>query len=407
MIPVLRGEFLRKVNLNMKVKTGVFAFLTISALLFNSCDLLYGDENNGQQIVGVEPLTQTQWWQYSPYNDLFPMASEGYTLPVDNTGRTLTDCSNAALAQILYYHKHPKQGIGQSTKLWPMHFYGQTGDVYVNLEVLFDWDNMLNSYPNTNSGTETQRKAVATLMYHTAAAMGAADGSLHRALVNILGYDRSIQIHHRSFYTDIEWEAVIRKQLDLRLPVYYSGIDPQGSHNFVVDGYDNNGRFHINWGWEGRHDGWYSLDNLNPIGERRYYNNQFIVINIKPDDGGVSSDYVFGLTAFIADKTSASQNELLTVTPTITSFCFFSGGQAGVALVNNNGGIAAVIGTRNMGTTWQPGSRAAMEMNCFIPETVNPGQYRLMAVTRIEGGEWKIITVSAENSPTSIGFEVR
>jgi hypothetical protein len=230
-------------------------------------------------------------------------------------------------------------------------------------------------------------------MYHVAAARGAT--GFYTALVDILGYDRSIQSHSRSFYTNAEWEAIVRKQLDLRLPVYYSGTHPGGSHNFIVDGYDNNGMFHINWGWGvSSYDGWYSLDNFNPTGERRYYDNQFIIVNFKPDAEGVGSNE-FGLNAFTASKTSVSQKELLTVTPNIKSFGFFPGGQAGVALVDNNNGIVEVIGTRNMGTNWGPGSQLAMEMNCFIPETVNPGQYRLMAVTRPTNGDWKIITASA------------
>ena len=271
----------------------MFAMVAVSAQLFSACDALSGndDDNNGQQIVGVEPLIQTKWSQYSPYNDLFPIANEGYTLPVDNnTGRTVTDCTNTALAQIMYYHKHPKQGIGQSTKLWPQSFYGFSGEVNVNLEVPFNWDNMLNSYPNANSGTVPQRKAVATLMYHVAAARGATEGFLHRALVEKLGYDRSMQTHQKNLYTNAEWKAIIRQQLDLKLPVWYSGNDQQNSHTFIVDGYDKNGKFHINWGWGGRDDGWYDLDNLNPSGVKRFYNNHSIVINIKQNNNDFEID---------------------------------------------------------------------------------------------------------------------
>jgi len=33
-------------------------------------------------------------------------------------------------------------------------------------------------------------------------------------------------------------------------------------------------------------------------------------------------------------------------------------------------------------------------MNCFIPETVNTGEYSLRIVTRVEDGEWKIVALS-------------
>ena len=393
----------------MKEKFSILVLFIIFALLFNSCDFLNEDDNNGndQQIVGVEPLIQTQWWQYSPYNDLFPIASEGYTLPVDNAGRTLTDCTNTALAQIMYYHKHPAQGIGQSIKLWPMHSYGQTEDVYVNLEVPFSWDNMLNKYPNANSGTEPQRNAVATLMYHAAAARGATDGFLHRALVEKFGYDRSMQTHQRSFYTNAEWEAIIRQQLDLKLPVWYSGNHPGGSHTFIVDGYDNNGRFHINWGWGGQHDGWYSLDNLNPNDNKRYYNNQSIVINIKPDEGSTGSNE-FWLQSFTADKTAVQQKESFTVIFNLRSIGFYKGGQFGAVLVDNNSNIKEVIGSMNYNWEITPGYNTGVRtINCSVSENVSIGQYSLKVVTRVQNGEWKIVTLSPDNAPTSINFMVQ
>ena len=394
----------------MKIKVNILTLFVISVLLFNSCDFLNEDDNNGndQQIVGVEPLIQTKWSQYSPYNDLFPIANEGYTLPVDNnSGRTVTDCTNTALTQIMYYHKHPKQGIGQSTKLWPMHSYGQTEDVYVNLEIPLDWDNMLNTYTTANPGTEIQREAVATLMYHTAAAIGA-DGFLG-ALLNRLGYDRSIQTHPRNLYTDEEWEALIRKQLDLKLPVWYSGNDPQNSHTFIVDGYDKNGKFHINWGWGGRDDGWYDLDNLNPNGVKRFYNNHSIFINIKPDEGSTGSNE-FMIYEFTPSTTSARQNERFTVPWRLRSFGYFIGGQAGAVLVDSNNNIVEIVGTNTLVNEWSPSNTGRNTLSCIIPKDFSPGQYWLMIATRTKDGdgEWKLVTVSNRETgaPTAINFTV-
>jgi len=40
-----------------------------------------------------------------------------------------------------------------------------------------------------------------------------------------------------------------------KCPVFYSGQAEDGGHQFIVDGYDGNGLFHMNWGWGGMHDG--------------------------------------------------------------------------------------------------------------------------------------------------------
>jgi hypothetical protein len=52
-------------------------------------------------------------------------------------------------------------------------------------------------------------------------------------------------------------------------------------HAFVCDGYDQNDRFHINWGWGGSSNGYYSLDTMN-AGSYRYTLENRIIVNIKP-----------------------------------------------------------------------------------------------------------------------------
>jgi len=357
--------------------------------------------------IVVAPLIQTLWSQGTPYNDLFPIvrASDGYF--VDNNSRAVVGCGVTAAAIIMAFHRHPVRGSGQSRSLF---LYPTNITVpSVNFNIAYDWNNMLNSYSEADRGTERQRSAVATLMYHISAAMSGANN----IFIENFGYDRSFQYHIRRYYTDAQWEALIRSQLDAGLPVYYYGNYPadtpnwDGYHAFLVDGYDNQGRFHINWGWAGSYDGWYSLNNLNPTAAPESYDNEWIWINIKPNAGGIGSNE-FALNGFTAGSTSVSRNARFTVTPVLFSFSFFPGGQAGIALVDNNNNIVAVIGSRNLSNNWQPGSRSAMEMNCTIPGTVNAGQYRLMAVTRIEGGEWKLVTLSdrVARVPNSINITV-
>lgn len=43
---------------------------------------------------------------------------------------------------------------------------------------------------------------------------------------------------------------MIREELDAGYPLSYGGQSSGGGHAFVCDGYDAQGFFHINWGWE-------------------------------------------------------------------------------------------------------------------------------------------------------------
>ena len=368
----------------------------------NSINIEVTANNN----IVVAPLLRTRWCQRGPYNNLFPhLPNHPRASP---NGRLWTDCGTTAMVQIMAFHRHPARGSGESSIIGPHN----VNVPRVNLNVAYDWDNMLNTYPDANSGTERQQNAVATLMYHVALLRGM-EGSFISNFISLFRYDRGFQIRYRRFYTDAEWRALIRQQLDAGLPVYYYGNYPTdvpsstGYHASVVDGYDNADRFHINWGWNGDRDGWYCLNNTDPKATPESYINEHVYINIKPDAGSVGSNE-FGLESFTASKTSVSQNEMFTVTPTIRSFGFFPGGQVGAALVDNNGNIAAVIGIREIGNNWNPGTRAVREMNCFVPETVRPGQYRLMTVTRTQGGSWKTVTVSdiSNRVPNAINLTV-
>ena len=72
------------------------------------------------------------------------------------------------------------------------------------------------------------------------------------------------------------------------LAVLLGASDNTGGHEFVIDGYNGNELFHINWGWGGADNGYFALSVLNtnenyPIGAREstagYSMGQGAVIN--------------------------------------------------------------------------------------------------------------------------------
>jgi len=405
----------------MKLKRIILTILTLFAFLFFSCEGLFEDDNNeNPPDTGNLPgnnfvyevgtvLLQTKWNQSSPYNDMFPYIPE-HSKANSRNGRLVTDCGTTAATQIIAYHRHPNRATGQSSILGPHGIEMQQ----VNFENYpFDWANIRNTYTAADSGT-VHGNAVAQLNYIYGMARGNG-GGFSKILIDNFGYDKSFQTHYRRFYNDIEWENLIRKQLDAGLPVFYYGNYPtdaassDGYHAFVVDGYDNSGKFHANWGWGGGHDGWYFINDFDPEAPASTYAGEYIYINIKPNTGSTGSNE-FGLDAFSADKTDIQQNELFKVSFTLRSFGFTHLSHLGMALVDSNGNITQVIGTRNYNFEMSPGTRTSenLTIDCFAPETVNPGQYRVMAVARPTDGDWKIVTRSAirNDVPSAVNINV-
>lgn len=262
----------------------------------------------------VAPLLgEIKWDQSEPFNNMCPIY-EGKN--------SVTGCVATAMAQIMRYHKHPKQGKGSHTYYWSEG--GQ--ELTVNFDgANYDWDNMLPTYgmarvdlgdneperwwpeewlpEGWQANTQAEKDAVATLMYHcgvsvemkyTSGESGASSMNVPVALYNYFGYDGGMAYRHRDGYSTDEWEELVRSELDAGRPLYYAGVTPSGgAHAFVCDGYDTNGFFHINWGWNGISDGYYLLSALSP-GEQGtggyeggYNLRQGILTGIQPDKDGV------------------------------------------------------------------------------------------------------------------------
>jgi len=159
---------------------------------------------------------------------------------------------------------------------------------------VFDWDNMLDDYsryPYETYYTTEQMAAVAQLMRYCAQAcemnFGISSSSAwtdapYDALPNYFGYDnQSIKFKWRSSFNDTMWEEMIQNELHAGRPVYYTGQASSLGHAFVIDGYDGDSLYHVNWGWSGIEDGYFALDALNTsIGD--FNSSQNMVVGIRP-----------------------------------------------------------------------------------------------------------------------------
>ena len=236
-----------------------------------------GRLNNRKDIKSVEPLLTEMWHQGCLYNSLCPAMGK---VPC---GHAEVGCVAVAMGQIMHYWRYPEIG-------WGSHSYNNSG-LQLTADfgnTVYDWDHMPDSL--TESSSETEINAIATLLYHcgvsvdmkyTSNGSGADSGVVPNALIRYFNYSRRIHIEKRSDFDDEEWMSMLKTCLGLQRPVFYGGKGSQGSHAFVCDGYDNNDLLHFNWGW-GRANGYFALGHLNPLGYN-FSNNNFAIFDIIPE----------------------------------------------------------------------------------------------------------------------------
>ena len=219
----------------------------------------------------VNPLTQTTWNQDYPYNYYAP-SSWG------PGGHCYAGCVACAMAQIMKYWDHPVHGHGSHS-----YTHSTYGVQSANFEeTIYNWDIM----PNSLGWQATDAaKAVALLMYQCAVSVdmnfgpdgsGAMSKDVETAMRKYFGYCAAVY-KERTQYSEDEWIALLKSELDKSQPVYFSGSsDSGGGHAIVCDGYDSNDYFNFNLGW-GYGGDYYSINDV-----AGYHNNEAIVMNIKP-----------------------------------------------------------------------------------------------------------------------------
>ena len=213
----------------------------------------------------VAPLLgNIEWDQTSPYNNMCPK--------YDSVHVAATGCVATAMAQVMAYYKYPKQlkaDIPGYVNRWngiPMEIPTITQE-----EGVYDWDNMLPKYNKEANATQQQKDAVAKLMYHCGAAVKMSYGPESAAAVSAtklakyFGYDADLMMDlNRSTFSLDKWMQIIDTELAAGRPVLYSGQASDGGHQFICDGIDGEGLYHINWGWSGSQNGYFDLSLLNP-----------------------------------------------------------------------------------------------------------------------------------------------
>ena len=221
------------------------------------------------------PLMTSIWNQDKYYNWLCPDDAEapyGYDNHVPN------GCVALAMAQVMYYHRYPRTGYGSSS------YSSDYGRLYANYGATnYDYESMADEAIGYSD-------AIARLIYHCgvsvqmAYAAGGSGSNISDALTAMRGrflYAQTANLKVRDAYSDSEWLNLIKADIDNGCPIIYSAYNPQASHDaghaFVCDGYNSTGYIHLNWGWGGQNNAYFSLSGMDG-----YVSSNKGLFNMKP-----------------------------------------------------------------------------------------------------------------------------
>lgn len=266
--------------------------------------------------AAIQPLIQTSWGQDPVYNNLCPTYNGKYE-PAQGK-LCVTGCVATSMAQVMNYHRWPEAATTEIpaysytvSNVNPDDTSGEEFSVEALPPVTFDWSNMRPHYlfpiESTETTTDAEKEAVATLMrycgqgvkmvYSPTTSLAMSVDAAY-ALRTYFGYDKGTRMVSRIGYSIADWEQLVYSELAASRPVIYAGQSDDGGHSFICDGYDGNGLFHINWGWEGQAEGYFSLSVLNPYAVAMpgiaypgvgFSMSQDIIIGIQPPTDGTTA----------------------------------------------------------------------------------------------------------------------
>lgn len=233
----------------------------------------------------VEPLVQVKFNQSSPWNKYCPSGTDG---------RSYAGCVAVAMAQAMTVPQYPDKPVG---------FFSYNCPPYGSLSIDYDKESAYN-WSLILSGTDNRDEA-ARLLYHcgvsvkmeySATGSGTQTSYVPGALKNYYKYPNSVVSYSRGSYSG-NWEDLIKNELYHGRAVVYSGNDGLGNpgHAFNLDGFDGNSMYHINWGWGGANNGYYSINNVKD-GANDYTKNQLVVVGIRAPSVGPSDINISNLT---------------------------------------------------------------------------------------------------------------
>jgi len=235
-----------------------------------------------RNVTTVDPLVSTRWNQDCYYNEYCP-ATGGWWWG-GPCGHCYAGCVATAMAQVMKYWDYPETGFGAHS-----YIHSEYGEQSANFgATTYHWEQMPVEIYSHND-------AVATLLYHCGVSVnmnysgsgsGAQSQDVETAMRSYFGYCGA-KYRQKSGYQEEAWIAMLKAELDLSHPIYYSGSNGDSGHAFVCDGYDENDFMHFNFGWSGSGDAFYSTYDVNGFNQGQAVVTNIFPVSIQADANGI------------------------------------------------------------------------------------------------------------------------
>lgn len=271
--------------------------MKFTSLSMTSLGLYLGTCLFSSAQASVAPMLDTLWAQDGYYKQATPKKGTATTYP---------GCTTIAVAQVLYYYQYQNHG-NQPVSYVLEHGPLQGKDIQDGYSLSLDlsqyqanWDNMAG---DLTRATSAQRKETADFIYHVGVSLnaqfGGGEGSsaTGRQIENAIRYQWGYNnirrremtiISKRAFgYSDNEWADLIRSELDEGRPVLYMAqqANANAGHAFVIDGYNEQGLVHVNFGWGGHGNGYLNPNTLTDPSGRSWNRDAMIYLGLEPEKG--------------------------------------------------------------------------------------------------------------------------
>jgi len=333
----------------------------------------------------VKPFLTKFWGHRDPFNRLNPIINDSICP---------TGCVTVAVAEVMGYYEYPKsmKAVSGYTTLTRQ----------IDLEKLpaidIEWTNMLPNY-STESYDDVQSTAVSTLMRYLGQGLKsdfntsstAVPASNITTLFKNYGYNSSAFTKMTS-KTDNEWEEIYYENLINKRPVIIcaSNILNNGSgHCFLIDGYDQDGLYHIDWGWTGNSDGFFRITNLSPYRNTRsytYMSRQYVIWNIVPKVmQGEEEHYANAADGCLTTTAIKIENKIdITITRKNTTGAARTFKQ-GIGLVDQTNTLVKVLEWDTL--TYKSNGSSTMHWNVLNLSGVKDGTYRIYPISQIDDAD--------------------
>ena len=266
------------------------------------------DKAADETMTDVGPLLTTRWNQNYPYYNFCPYG---------DGGRTVVGCVATAASQIMAYHQWPPEGVGTKTYYWggDNSCDGSTPGQQLTADFsdAYDWDNIID---NCSGCTTAEQDAMAELCYEVGVAFsmdyghcgsGAYTDDALWVFPTFFRYLNITDREDRSAHNATTWFYTIMSEIDANRPMQYR----ISAHSIVADGYRIDGdlfQIHMNYGWGGSYNAWYSIDNLHCNWEGCDPMVEFLIRYIAPDRGVMfDADTTIGWAPFDVQFTGESE----------------------------------------------------------------------------------------------------